>query len=163
LGRGLQIRLMRTAVLTFDDVERWLIGEAASRGKALVRTALGSVLPTAIGPVLMKAVGLDPDVTLAQLARDARRRSIGALTAWPLPVVDTRGYNYAEVTAGGVSLTEIDPSTMESKLCPGLFLVGEALDVDGRLGGFNFQWAWSSARVAGAALAARAEAARAAP
>jgi predicted Rossmann fold flavoprotein len=148
---------------TFDDVERWLIGEAASRGTALVRTALGSVLPAAIGPVLMKALGFDPDVTLAQLARAARRRSSGALTAWPLPVVDTRGYNYAEVTAGGVSLTEIDPSTMESRLCPGLFLVGEALDVDGRLGGFNFQWAWSSARVAGAALAARAEGARAAP
>ena len=52
-----------------------------------------------------------------------------------------------------MALDEIDPATMESRVCPGLFLVGEILDVDGRIGGFNFQWAWSSARVAAAALA----------
>ena len=60
----------------------------------------------------------------------------------------TRGYNYAEATAGGVALTEIDPATMES-LGRVLYLVGEMLDVDGRIGGFNFQWAWSSRYVAG--------------
>jgi predicted flavoprotein YhiN len=52
-----------------------------------------------------------------------------------------------------VELTEIDPSTMASRVCPGLYLVGEVLDVDGRIGGFNFQWAWSSAHVAAQALA----------
>ena len=65
----------------------------------------------------------------------------------------TRGYNFAEATAGGVSLDEIAPATMESRVSPGLHLVGEILDVDGRIGGFNFQWAWSSAFVAGRALA----------
>ena len=64
-----------------------------------------------------------------------------------------RGWNYAEATAGGVALDEIDASTMASRVCPGLYLVGEILDVDGRIGGFNFQWAWSSARAAAAALA----------
>jgi predicted flavoprotein YhiN len=59
------------------------------------------------------------------------------------------------VTAGGVRLDEVDPATLESRVCPNLFLVGEILDVDGRLGGFNFQWAWSSARVAARALADR--------
>jgi predicted flavoprotein YhiN len=68
------------------------------------------------------------------------------MTERPLPVSGARGYNYAEVTAGGVVLSEIDPSTMESHVCRGLYLVGEVLDVDGRIGGFNFQWAWSSAR-----------------
>ena len=61
----------------------------------------------------------------------------------------TRGYTYAEVTAGGVPLDEVDPTTLQSRVCPGLYLVGEILDVDGRLGGFNFQWAWSSGWVAG--------------
>ena len=70
-------------------------------------------------------------------------------------MIGTRGYNYAEVTAGGVALAEVDARTMESKVCPGLYLVGEVLDVDGRLGGFNFQWAWASANTAGRALAAR--------
>ena len=68
-------------------------------------------------------------------------------------MIDSRGYSYAEVTAGGIPLDEIDPATMQSRMCPGLFLVGEILDVDGRLGGFNFQWAWSSGWVAGQAIA----------
>ena len=72
-----------------------------------------------------------------------------------LPVVSSRGYNYAEVTAGGVALPEVSPATMESRIVRGLYLVGEILDVDGRIGGFNFQWAWSTARVAATALARR--------
>ena len=76
-----------------------------------------------------------------------------SLLEWPLEVRDSRGYNVAEVTAGGVPLDEIDPARMESRVCRGLYLVGEILDVDGRLGGFNFQWAWSSAWVAAAAIA----------
>ena len=70
----------------------------------------------------------------------------------PLDVRDSRGYNYAEVTAGGIPLSEIDPATMESRLRRGLYLIGEMLDVDGRIGGFNFQWAWSSAWVAASAI-----------
>jgi len=92
-------------------------------------------------------------VTLARLTRADRRRLAHALVAWPLDVTGSRGYNYAEATAGGVTLDEVDPATMASRRCPGLYLVGEMLDVDGRIGGFNFQWAWSSARVAARALA----------
>ena len=95
-------------------------------------------------------------MALAHLPRPDRRKLIHALVAWPLAVSGSRGYNYAEVTAGGVSLAEIDPATLESRLCPGLYLVGEILDVDGRIGGFNFQWAWSSAYVVARALASAA-------
>ena len=90
---------------------------------------------------------------LAHLARDARRKLLHALTSFDLPVTATRGYKYAEVTAGGVPLLELDPKTMHSRICPGLFLVGEVLDVDGRLGGFNFQWAWSGGAAAAAGIA----------
>ena len=76
-----------------------------------------------------------------------------ALIEGPVTVLDSRGYGHAEVTAGGIPLDEIDPATMQSRVCPGLYLVGEILDVDGRLGGFNFQWAWSSGWVAGQAVA----------
>jgi predicted flavoprotein YhiN len=95
---------------------------------------------------------LDGDQPVAQLSRENRRRLARMLVEWPLEVTDTRGYNFAEVTAGGVALTEIDPATMQSRRCPGLFLVGEILDVDGRLGGFNFQWAWATGHVAGRAV-----------
>jgi predicted flavoprotein YhiN len=90
---------------------------------------------------------------MAHLTREDRRRLVSTLLDVPLEVVDSRGYNYAEVTAGGIPLTEIDSATMQSRVCARLFLIGEILDVDGRIGGFNFQWAWSSAWVAATAIA----------
>jgi predicted Rossmann fold flavoprotein len=96
-----------------------------------------------------------PEGTLARLTREKRLALVQTLTAFPLDVVDGRGYNFAEVTSGGVALEEVNAKTMESRLAPGLYFVGEILDVDGRIGGFNFQWAWSTAKVAGRALARR--------
>ena len=113
------------------------------------------MLPASVAAALLRQLHLDSTVPLAHLSRDDRRRLTRALVEWPLPVVGTRGYNFAEATAGGVTLTEIDPATMESRVCRGLFFVGEMLDVDGRLGGFNFQWAWATAHVAAKALAVR--------
>jgi predicted flavoprotein YhiN len=90
---------------------------------------------------------------MAHVSRESRRALIHALIESELVVRDSRGYGYAEVTAGGVRLDEVDSATMESRVCRGLYLTGEILDVDGRLGGFNFQWAWSSGYVAGCAIA----------
>ena len=70
-----------------------------------------------------------------------------------IPVTGTRGWNNAEATAGGVPLSEVHLDTMESRVTPGLYLCGEMLDVDGRIGGYNFQWAWASGYVAGSAAA----------
>jgi predicted flavoprotein YhiN len=70
-----------------------------------------------------------------------------------LPVEGARGWDFAEVTAGGVPLNEIDYRTMESRRVPGLHLIGEMLDCDGRIGGFNFQWAWATGYLAGRAAA----------
>ena len=142
--------------LTFDDLERRWTSLAAERPKASVQSALATLVPASAAAALLRRLRIDAATALAHFPREERRRLVQALVAWPLPVVGSRGYNYAEVTAGGVPLAEIDPATMESRVCPGLFLVGEILDVDGRIGGFNFQWAWSSARVAATALARRA-------
>jgi len=87
------------------------------------------------------------------VSREARRRLVGLIKRMPLPVVGDRGFAIAEATAGGVPLTELRLETMESRIVPGLHLVGELLDVDGRIGGFNFQWAWASGFVAGRAAA----------
>jgi hypothetical protein len=140
---------------SFERVdERWQTA-AAERPRASIRSVLAADLPDAVALAVLGVLALPADRPMAELTRDDRRRLVRAVTDWPLPVVDTRGYNYAEVTAGGVDLSEIDPSSMESRRCPGLFLVGEILDVDGRIGGFNFQWSWSSAAAAARALARR--------
>lgn len=137
---------------TFDLVDARWIAAATARPRASARSVLSTDVPDAVALAVLGVVGIPADQTAAALTRDDRRRLVHALTEWPLPVTDTRGYNHAEATAGGVDLGEIDPATMESRVCPGLFLVGEILNVDGRIGGFNFQWAWSSAHLAGRAL-----------
>ena len=131
--------------------ERWT-SLTRQRPKASVQTILADAVPASVAAALAGVAGADPAAPLAELTRDTRRRLAHALTALPLRVTGSRGYNYAEATAGGVALDEIDPATMQSRKCPGLYLVGEMLDVDGRIGGFNFQWAWSSARTAAEAL-----------
>jgi predicted Rossmann fold flavoprotein len=136
----------------YASLERWLLEQAFERPRARVATVLAARLPAAVADVWIDGLDL-AGVTASHLTREARRSLIHALLATPLHVRDSRGYNFAEVTAGGIPLDEIDPARMESRCCPGLFLVGEILDVDGRLGGFNFQWAWSSAWVAGRAIA----------
>jgi predicted Rossmann fold flavoprotein len=139
---------------TFEDVEGWWTAQARQRPQVSPSTALSALLPASVASALLARTGVDDASTLAHLSRENRRTLSHALVKWPLDVTGDRGYNYAEVTAGGVSLDEIDPATMRSRVCDGLSLVGEILDVDGRIGGFNFQWAWSSAHVAAAALGA---------
>ena len=87
-----------------------------------------------------------------QLTREQRRRLAQLVTRCPLPITGHRGWAYAEATAGGVPLRELDLKTMQSRRCAGLFLCGEICDVDGRIGGFNFQWAWASGYVAGVSV-----------
>jgi predicted Rossmann fold flavoprotein len=96
--------------------------------------------------------GIDPQGKLGQLTRDRRRALVRACVALDLPIEGDRGFTHAEVTMGGVPLREVRLETMESRACPGLHLIGELLDVDGRIGGFNFQWAWSSGYIAGTAM-----------
>ena len=94
-------------------------------------------------------VGVGPERYASQVERERRAELAGRMCARPMRVTGTLGYEKAEVTAGGVALDEVDASTLESRKAQGVFLCGEMLDVDGRLGGFNFQWAWSSGTVAG--------------
>jgi predicted flavoprotein YhiN len=90
---------------------------------------------------------------VAQVTRSDRDQLLNALTKFRFPIERDRGWNFAEVTAGGVPLEEVNYRTMESKLVSGLYLIGEILDCDGRIGGFNFQWAWTTGRLAGQSAA----------
>ena len=138
---------------TFESLEAWWLDQERERPRARANTVLSTRLPAAIADAWLAAAGIERETTMAHVGREDRRRLVHALIEGPLTVLDSRGYGHAEVTAGGIPLDEIDPATMQSRVCPGLYLVGEILDVDGRLGGFNFQWAWSSGWVAGHAVA----------
>jgi hypothetical protein len=137
----------------FERVERKITEAGVARPRAGVQNAVTGMVPASVAQALLQRLGIDGATRQARLSRGERRTLVHAIVSWPLPVVESRGYNYAEATAGGVVLDEVDPASMQSRRAPGVFLVGEMLDVDGRIGGFNFQWAWSSGYVAGAALA----------
>ncbi|GIW74193.1 MAG: aminoacetone oxidase family FAD-binding enzyme [Phycisphaerales bacterium] len=146
----------------------WLPGERADRlddcllslGRATPASMLRERLPDRLARALCEQAGVEPSKPASTIPRQARKRLAHALVGMPIEVVGDRGFSHAETTAGGVPLTQIDPATMASRACPGLWLAGEILDADGRIGGFNFQWAWSSGHLAGrhAALQAIADA-----
>jgi predicted Rossmann fold flavoprotein len=111
-------------------------------------------LPARLADMLLSEAHVDSDVPLAQLRKDQRARLVAVLTRYELPWTGDEGYQKAEVTGGGVSLAEVDPRTLESRLHPRLFLCGEMLDAFGPIGGYNFAWGWATGRAAGNAAAA---------
>ncbi|MCL4867363.1 MAG: aminoacetone oxidase family FAD-binding enzyme [Anaerolineae bacterium] len=132
----------------------WETAEAAllQAGGVTVRRWLGEYLPERLGRALGEQAGLDGGMKVGSLTRPQRHTLLTVLTQLPLPVSGHRGFNVAEVTAGGVPLNELDLKTMASRVCPGLFLCGEICDVDGRIGGYNFQWAWASGYTVGVSV-----------
>jgi predicted Rossmann fold flavoprotein len=121
------------------------------RGTRTVAGVLRRELPERLADALAVAAGVPPSRPLAQLRREERVRLIEMLVRGELPWTGDEGYRKAEVTGGGVSLAEVDPRTMESRLHPGLYLCGELLDAFGPIGGYNFLWAWATGRAAGRA------------
>ncbi|MGI8553920.1 MAG: NAD(P)/FAD-dependent oxidoreductase [Dehalococcoidia bacterium] len=153
-GAGEQSVELRCNLLpgtSFEQIERSLIDQSGSGPRQSVVKTIAANLPARVAGTLVQHAGIDPTLPLAQLSREARRRLCRMLTGLPLPVLRSRGWNYAEVTAGGVPLKEIDSRTMQSRIVPRLHLIGEMLDCDGRIGGFNFQWAWATGYLAGRA------------
>jgi len=135
----------------FEHIEKWLMDTAISRPRVSVGKILTERLPDRLSAMLVRVASIPPSTLLSQLSRTQRRTLVHTLTSFSFPVECDRGWNFAEVTAGGVPLPEIDYRTMESRIVPGLYLIGEMLDCDGRIGGFNFQWAWATGYLAGRA------------
>lgn len=113
------------------------------------KNALGGLFPARLIPVMLALSGIDPEKKVHEITR-AERRSFGELIkALPLTVTGTRSYAEAVITRGGISVREVNPSTMESRIARGLYFAGEVLDLDARTGGFNLQIAWSTGYLAG--------------
>jgi predicted Rossmann fold flavoprotein len=130
------------------EEQDWLRALSAIRARTVLGV-LREALPERHALVLIADAGLDPARSIAELRRDDRTALIEMLVRAPLPWAGDEGYAKAEVTGGGVSLAEIDPRTMESRLHRNLFLCGELLDAFGPIGGYNFLWAWATGRAAG--------------
>lgn len=145
--RAVRLRQPLRVQWTDLDAQAWdrLLRETPGTAFGLLRRHL----PDRLAEALLQDAGVAGDRTLAQLRREERQRLVEALSDHPLPWTGDEGYRKAEVTGGGVALSEIDPRTMESRRHPGLFLCGEILDAFGPIGGYNFLWAWATGRAAG--------------
>jgi len=129
------------------DIGDWLIAQRAERPAAELKNVLADLLPKRLAQRLCERwLGNRP----MRQWQEHELRSLGQqLHDWPITASGTEGYRTAEVTLGGVDTDGISSSTMQSKLVPGLFFIGEVVDVTGWLGGYNFQWAWASGQAAG--------------
>jgi predicted Rossmann fold flavoprotein len=143
---GKEIRLN---LLPGQDAVSLLLNAKVARPKIFLRTVLSEVLPRALvlelQPLFWQGLVDNP---LAEISDDALREVAGHLHDWVLKPAATEGYRTAEVTLGGIDTDELSSKTMECKRQPGLYCIGEVVDVTGHLGGFNFQWAWASAQAA---------------
>jgi predicted Rossmann fold flavoprotein len=132
-----------------SEVDEFLRTESLASGKKQLAVVLGELLPRRLCDAIIQLVGQPIDRRAAGLSKVDRQALVASIKQLRLPITGTLGFEKAEVTSGGVSLDEVDSRTMESKKSPGLYLAGEILDLDGPIGGYNFQAAWSTGWLAG--------------
>jgi predicted Rossmann fold flavoprotein len=150
---GLMLELDLLPPVKEPDLDEALRLETATEGRKLLAAVLASRLPRRLAEAVLPQAGLAPDRKAAALSKPERQHLVSAIKRLTLSVTGTLGFGKAEVTAGGVALDEVDSRTMQSKKVPGLFLAGEILDLDGPIGGYNFQAAWSTGWLAGQSAA----------
>ena len=120
----------------------------AAQGGQSVQGAIAKLLPNSMRPVAVQRWGINPATRAAQVTKEQKQALVQLIKHWQVPVTALGDKEHAVITAGGVDVKEVDPKTMQSKLCPGLYFAGEVLDVDARTGGYNLQIAWSTAQAA---------------
>ncbi len=152
---GIDIRIDLKPGLTREQLERRLLRDFEARARGQISTVLDGLLPRSLTPVIAETAGVAAETAVSQVSRAQREKLMDALKGLPVHAAGFRPIAEAIVTRGGVSVKEVDPKTMESKIVPGVYLCGEMLDVDGFTGGFNIQIAMSSGCAAGRAAACR--------
>ena len=135
-----------------EQLDRRLLRDFEENKNKQFKNALGGLFPIKLIPVMISLSGIHPDKKVNEISREERKRFIELIKNLPLTVTGTRGFAEAIITRGGVSVKEINPSTMESKKVKGLFFAGEVLDLDALTGGFNLQIAWSTGHLAGSSV-----------
>ena len=128
----------------YDRITR----DFAAQGGQSVQGAIAKLLPNSMRPVAVQRWGINPATRAAQVTKEQKQALVQLIKHWQVPVTALGDKEHAVITAGGVDVKEVDPKTMQSKLCPGLYFAGEVLDVDARTGGYNLQIAWSTAQAA---------------
>ncbi len=146
---GARLTIDLKPALSEEQLDRRLLRDFEENKNKRFGNALGGLFPQKLIPVMRDLSGIHPDKKVNEITREERRAFVGLIKNLPLTVTGLRGYEEAVITKGGVSVKDINPSTMESKKVKGLYFAGEVLDLDALTGGFNLQIAWSTGHLAG--------------
>ncbi len=144
-GEPIWVEIDLKPALTIEQLDARILRDFDAAKNKQVRNALDELLPKKLIPVMIELAEIDPFKQVNAVTKEERERLIACMKKLTLHVVGTRGYEEAIITRGGVSVKEINPKTMEAKQIPGLYFIGEVLDVDALTGGFNLQIAWATA------------------
>lgn len=135
--------------LDAEQLDKRILREFDAAMNKQLKNVIGSLMPAKMIPVVIRLSGIDPDKKVNEVSREERQHLVQLLKRLPLTINGLRGWNEAIITKGGVSVKDINPSTMESKKVSHLFFCGEVLDLDALTGGYNLQIAWSTGYLAG--------------
>ena len=135
--------------LSEEQLDARLQRELTAGANKQMKNLAGALYPAKLIPVILRLAGISPEKCGREVTREERKRLLETTKAFPVTLLRTRAFSEAIITQGGVSVKEVNPKTMESRLAKGLYLAGEVLDVDAYTGGYNLQIAWSTGHAAG--------------
>ena len=135
--------------MTEEQLDNRLLRDFEENRNKQFKNALGALFPIRMIPVMVSLSGIHPDKRVNEVSKQERQNLIRLIKNLPLTVTGARGFQEAIITRGGISVKDVNPSTMESKKVEGLFFAGEVLDLDAFTGGYNLQIAWSTGHLAG--------------
>ncbi|MCR5754578.1 MAG: NAD(P)/FAD-dependent oxidoreductase [Acetatifactor sp.] len=148
-GEEVKVFIDLKPALGEEQLDKRILKDFEENKNKQFKNALGALFPSKMIPVMIELSGISPDKKVNEITREERRGFVSLIKNIPLTITGTRSYSEAIITQGGVSVKDINPSTMESKMVEGLYFAGEVLDLDAVTGGFNLQIAWSTGHLAG--------------
>lgn len=148
-NRPLRMEIDLKPALSMEQLDARILREFEAAKNKQFKNVLGALFPARMIPVMVRRCGIEAEKVIHDITKEERKRLAELTKCFPLTVTGLRDYNEAIITRGGVSVKEIDPATMQSKIVPGLYFAGEVLDLDAVTGGFNLQIAWSTGYAAG--------------
>ncbi|MDR2546462.1 MAG: NAD(P)/FAD-dependent oxidoreductase [Lachnospiraceae bacterium] len=138
--------------LSLEQLDKRLWRDFSANSNKMLKNIMGGLLPAKLHSVIISLVGIDEDKKINEITKEERRKLAEQLKKLQLTIIGTRGFEEAIITRGGISVSDINPATMESKIVKNLYFAGEVMDVDALTGGFNLQIAWSTGWLAGSSI-----------
>ena len=154
IGKILKEREMNLVIdlkpaLSEEQLDQRVLRDFEENMNKQFKNAIGKLFPTKLIPIMIELSGIDPDKKVHLISKEERQQFVKLIKHFSMTITGLRDFNEAIITKGGIQVKEINPATMESKLVPGVYFIGEVLDLDALTGGFNLQIAWSTAYAAG--------------